>query len=174
MRKPVIYMAILRFLLKLPVLPLILIWRATAPRTYPHGRPFDIRGPLVIDGDTLFHDGRKIRIWGINAPEIGEASGPLAKRQLERLIAARSLHVVPRAHDVYGRLVAQVLAGRGDIGQQMVASGFALSRDAKYDKDESCARRAAAGLWRHGGISDPGTWRKRSRSRFMDPQQRGD
>lgn len=167
-------MAFLRLLLKLSVLPLILIWRATAPRTYPHGRPFDIRGPLVIDGDTLFHDGRKIRIWGIDAPEIGEASGPLAKRQLERLIAARSLHVVPRAHDVYGRLVAQVLAGRGDIGQQMVASGFALSRDAKYDKDEGCARRAATGLWREGGIADPAIWRKGNGSRGREPQRRGD
>lgn len=167
-------MAFLRLLLKLPVLPVVLIWRATAPRTYPHGRPFDIRGPLVIDGDTLFHDGRKIRIWGIDAPEIGEASGPLAKRQLERLIAARSLHVVPRAHDVYGRLVAQVLAGRGDIGQQMVASGFALSRNAKYDKDEDCARRAATGLWREGGIADPAIWRKENGSRGREPQRRGD
>ncbi|MCW3782997.1 thermonuclease family protein [Defluviimonas salinarum] len=150
----------MKILFKILFFPVRLLWRATAPRRFPHGRPFDMRHPLVIDGDTLHHDGRKIRIWGIDAPEMGEAGGAAAKGRLESLLSRRQVHAVPRDTDVYGRIVAQLFCGRGDIGQAMVASGYAISRNRAYDRDEKRARKAKAGLWKRGGIADPAIHRR--------------
>lgn len=140
--------------------PIRLLWRATMPRRFPHGRPFDMRAPVIIDGDTVFHDGRRIRIWGIDAPEMSQPDGQAAKERLIRLCHRRHIHVVPRDTDIYGRTVAQLYCGRGDIGAAMVASGFAASASRAYAKIESKACRRKAGLWQSGPIPDPAAHRR--------------
>lgn len=150
-------------ILRLLAWPFRLLWRLTAQTSWPAGAPFNLRKPLVIDGDTLFHDGRKIRIWGIDAPEIGTAHGPAAKAHLDHLVKMRNIHVVPRDIDAYGRIVAQLFCGRGDIGRSMVEDGYAISRTRDYAGDERKARRKKLGLWARGGISDPAEDRRRAR-----------
>ena len=152
----------MRTILFILFLPLRLFWRLTMPRSFPHGKPFNMRDPLVIDGDSLWHEGRRIRIWGIDAPEIDQPGGQAAKAQLARLCRMRRIHVVPRDTDVYGRIVAQLYYGRGDIGQQMVASGYALARTRRYSRDERRAKRRPTGLWDGGCIEDPAGHRRRA------------
>lgn len=126
------------------------------------GAAFMIRKPLVIDGDTLFHAGHRIRLQGIDAPELTQKGGEDAKNQLIRLIGTSPLRVEPRGVDVYGRTVARVLAGRKDIGLAMVASGYAISKQPSYSSAERGARWGRKGMWSRGGISDPAAWRRRT------------
>lgn len=83
-----------------------------------------IKGPVlrVIDGDTfemiVTHIGKqnkynynnieKIRINGINAPEINSHAGKIAKKKLTQLIFSKTVQCFVQARDVYGRIVANV------------------------------------------------------------------
>lgn len=126
------------------------------------GAAFMIRKPLVIDGDTLFHEGTRIRLQGIDAPELAQAGGEDAKKHLIRLIGAGPVRVEPRGVDLYGRTVARVSRGPVDLGREMVASGYAISKDPSYSSAERGARWGRKGMWSRGGISDPAAWRRRT------------
>jgi hypothetical protein len=71
--------------------------------------PFDGRVVAVHDGDTIsvLHDGRalRVRLHGIDAPELGQAFGRPAKQFLSSLVFKRVVHVVPVDVDRYHRLV---------------------------------------------------------------------
>lgn len=126
------------------------------------GNAFVIRKPLVIDGDTLFHDGKRIRILGIDAPELDQKGGADAKNHLIRLVGSGMLQVEPQGTDKYGRIIARIMAGQIDLGQAMVAAGYALAQDRAYKGAERGARWGRKGLWSRGGISDPAAWRRRT------------
>lgn len=126
------------------------------------GNAFAIRNPLVIDGDTLFHDGKRIRILGIDAPESDQRGGADAKNHLIVLIGRGMVRIEPKGTDRYGRILARVLVGRIDIGKAMVVGGYALATDRDYKSAERSARWGRKGLWSRGGISDPAAWRRRT------------
>jgi micrococcal nuclease len=134
------------------------VWMASR-RT---ARAFMIRSPLAIDGDTLFSDGMKIRIFGIDAPEMDQPGGEEAKRKMAEMVKGRRIRVESVETDAYGRTVARVYAGASDLGAAMVAGGYALARCAPYRPAEARARRKSLGLWRNGGIEDPAAWRRRT------------
>jgi micrococcal nuclease len=82
----------------------------------------------VIDGDTFTLSGqsRRIRIWGLDAPEWNHQGGSAATSTLRALIAGKRLHCVIMDIDRYGRLVAQCLLPDGlDIAEAMIRSGVA-------------------------------------------------
>lgn len=127
---------------------------------------------VVIDGDTIYcrDINNKVRIHGIDAPEMGQGrQGHLSKAQLEKLIRGRSLILEHHAIDVYNRMVAKIYIGsvfRRDVGQAMVASGYAVSRCKPYRADEIAARNVGAGLFKRGGdIKDPAAHRRRKAAR---------
>ena len=146
--------------------PVVVFFLSRLLRRLPRGRaakPFDIPPAYVIDGDTLASGDMRIRIWGIDAPETGQRQGDAARRHMIRLIKGRNLRVEPRDLDKYGRVVARVLVEGQDIGETMVADGYAIAcTDVTkvYARAMRRARRSGAGLWRHGAIQDPGAWRK--------------
>lgn len=152
-------------LLRLLIWPIRMLWRATMPRSYPHGKPFYMSNPLVIDGDTVWFEGRKIRLWGMDAPEMGQRHGAAAKAELQRLLDFRRIYVIPMDTDKYGRIVAQIHCGRGDIGQTMVRRGYAVGWNGAYARDEKKARRRRRGLWRRGGISSPAAYRAKNKTK---------
>jgi len=100
------------------------------------GRDIWVRVARVYDGDTFRStDGRKIRLLGINAPEIahgtepGQPLGRRARAALIRLAAGRAVRlkqdVVRR--DTYGRLLAQVYLQDGRwINGLLVSAGLAF------------------------------------------------
>lgn len=66
----------------------------------------------VIDGDTFevyrkVGNTRRIRLAGVNAPELYQFGGLKAKARLKKLIEGRTVTIVPKARS-YGRLVANV------------------------------------------------------------------
>lgn len=64
----------------------------------------------IHDGDTLYLYGLKpaIRLWGIDAPEVGEMGAQLATDALTKLTKEKRISYIPIDTDKYGRIVARV------------------------------------------------------------------
>lgn len=91
---------------------------------------YDFSGEVsrVVDGDTFWISGvtTRIRVWGLDAPEIGQAGGAAATAHLNRLIAGRVVQCRQKDVDRYGRLVGQCFTADGrDVAAAMIASGTA-------------------------------------------------
>ena len=124
------------------------------------GPSHDGHDPYVIDGDTIVSDGARIRLAGIDAPELSQPGGAEARSHLIRLIAGGAVRIEPLDTDRYGRMVARVHARCGDLGRLMVRNGYALSYyGAEYRSEELFARKKRAGLWAGPGISSPAAHR---------------
>lgn len=121
-------------------------------------------GPVrVIDGDTLDVGARRVRLYGIDAPELGQICtnpdgarwdcGSWVAREVRARLAGRPVRCAAVEQDHYGRSVARcALAGR-DIGRMLVQEGLALAYRKyamDYDLDEKGAAVAGRGL--HGTL----------------------
>jgi endonuclease YncB( thermonuclease family) len=122
----------------------------------------------VYDGDTLrLEDGRKVRLVGVNTPELGrgkadEANALQARDLLERLVnrSGGSVRVCQdaEASDRYGRLLAHLYdRDAKSINRELLAQGAGylitvppnLKNQGCYKGAESEARRDRKGVWRH-------------------------
>ncbi len=92
------------------------------------------RTDCVVDGDTFWFRGEKIRIADIDAPEVSpprcqrEADlGESATRRLQALLNAGPFTLVAgaRDQDQYGRKLRNVLRGGRSIGEVLIAEGLA-------------------------------------------------
>lgn len=69
----------------------------------------------------------KIRVHGIDAPEICQALGSASRDALKRRVLGQRVTVHGRRRDDYGRLLARIELNGEDTGQWMVAQGMAWS-----------------------------------------------
>ncbi|RIK97855.1 MAG: nuclease [Proteobacteria bacterium] len=90
-----------------------------------------VRVSCVIDGDTAWVEGEKIRISGIDAPEIEGRCGferelaERAKRRLSELLSSQPFTVARSGTDRYGRTLATLyLRDSGDVGAVMTREGL--------------------------------------------------
>jgi endonuclease YncB( thermonuclease family) len=88
----------------------------------------------VVDGDTFWIGGEKVRIAGIDAPETHpsrcEYEAKLGNAATEKLRAllnggAVTMTAIDRDRDVYGRLLRNVAVNGQDVGEAMVSAGVA-------------------------------------------------
>ena len=88
----------------------------------------------VVDGDTIWMKGEKIRIADIDAPETHDPRcasekelGDQATLRLQQLLnnGAASLQPIDRDRDRYGRLLRLVLVDGESVGDTLVAEGLA-------------------------------------------------
>ena len=89
----------------------------------------------VVDGDTIYLAGQKIRIAGIDAPETHDfrcASeldlGERASSRLQALLnsgGAVTLTSIDRDEDKYGRKLRNVAVSGADVGETLVSEGMA-------------------------------------------------
>lgn len=79
---------------------------------------------LAVDGDTIRADGMRIRLWGIDAPEMSEVLGPRSKAVLQSVLdSSMPVTCYEMGRDRYGRIVARCLDAQGyDIGCTMIAA----------------------------------------------------
>lgn len=86
----------------------------------------------VTDGDTIRDGNLRVRLWGIDAPELDTRRGPASRAHLRQLIDGKTVACDPRDTDRYGRTVAVCYLPDGrDLACEMVRAGMA--RDwAKY------------------------------------------
>jgi endonuclease YncB( thermonuclease family) len=125
--------------------------------------PFRIKNAYVIDGDTLARGDWRIRIYGMDAPEADQAGGTEATEYMRTLVDGKTLHILPKDVDIYGRLVARVRTGQYDVGAEMVRSGHAVATvdfTRVYSGAERSAKKSRNGLWKQGAIGDPKAWRE--------------
>lgn len=127
------------------------------------------RVQYVHDGDTLIlDDRRKVRLIGIDTPELGRDGRPdqpwavAARDALRRLLANHGSRVQLRfdqeRHDRYGRLLAHLYLMDGrSVEAWLLEQGLALQlvvppntgNLACYRRAEQAARQARRGLWSH-------------------------
>lgn len=122
----------------------------------------------VVDGDTLVIGRRRIRIAGIDAPELGqlcgrepasERCGQRAREALRALLADRTVTCRVTGRDRWGRGLAACEVGGLDIGAALVRAGWAVGyRD--YATEERLARAESTGLWA-SPFERPADWRRR-------------
>jgi len=88
----------------------------------------DARVSKILDGDTftLSGESRRIRVWGLDAPEWDQQGGSNATATLRSLISGKTLRCNVLDIDRYGRLVGQCFLPDGrDIAAEMIRSGAA-------------------------------------------------
>jgi endonuclease YncB( thermonuclease family) len=137
-------------------------WTPQAPIT---GRPF------VIDGDTVDIAGTRVRLEGIDAPELEQsctdakgqswACGRVAARELKSHIGNRDVTCTPTAVDRYRRVLAVCSLSGSDVNAWMVRQGWAMAYGygGGYHAQQDEARAARRGIWA-GSFVPPGEWRK--------------
>lgn len=132
-----------------------------------------IIGPArVIDGDTLQVADRRIRLYGIDAPEMAQTCrdhagapwrcGEAAAMALESLTEGRVVMCEDRGLDRFGRTLG-ICGTRdtADIGAWLVGSGWAVAYEGRarvYRAEEQAAEGAKRGLW-GGSFERPSDWR---------------
>ena len=153
------------------LIPVLLLLSACAPQT-----PSVMGRASVIDGDTLEIHDRRIRLWGVDAPEgrqscdgAGGAAyrcGQAAANRLDRHLEGKVVSCFKEAADRYGRMVARCEVDGEDVGAWLVGQGLAVrySRYAgnAYRTEEAAAREARAGVWA-GRFAPPEDWRRAQR-----------
>lgn len=141
----------------------------------------DITGSArVVDGDTLEIAGQRIRLHGIDAPEIRQTckAGGVTWRCGERAtlalfgrIGRNEVRCKELYRDRYRRVLAICYADGDDLGRWMVREGWAVAsrrHSDRYITAESEARAAGRNLWR-GRFILPWDWRRGKR--LGDPDE---
>ncbi|SHI38866.1 thermonuclease family protein [Wenxinia saemankumensis] len=124
----------------------------------------------VVDADTIDVGGARVRLFGIDAPELSQicgesgatwACGTWAASEARRRWEGQEARCEPLDTDRYGRIVARCHVGSDDIARVMVAEGIALAyRDYSwdYDLEEKQAATLGRGLW-SGAFESPAEYR---------------
>jgi len=140
------------------------------------GSAFAFTGPVtrVSDGDTITvqspsGDHVKVRLYGIDTPESQQTFGSQATRFTKSKVMHRTVRIVEKDVDRYGRSVALVYTEDGELlNQQLVENGLAWVYD-RYCKIDQCsswvamqdsARGNKVGMWQDPEIIAPWDFRK--------------
>jgi endonuclease YncB( thermonuclease family) len=124
----------------------------------------------ISDGDTIGSSSIKMRLYGIDAPELKQSCkdangksykcGQTAKAFLQSLVTDSTI-CVTQNKDKYGRLIAVCYNGDQDINAKMVKNGHAVaytrySND--YVSEERYAKSNKLGIWQ-GKFTEPERYR---------------
>ena len=139
--------------------------------------------PKIIDGDTVHIGNKKIRLEGIDAPEIKQQCkkpfltislrigfqfnkdykcGVTAKIKLKDKINISKIKCISLSKDRYKRFLATCYKDKINLNKWMVRNGYAVayrrySKD--YVSDENYAKENKLGIW-EGSFMRPEKWRK--------------
>jgi endonuclease YncB( thermonuclease family) len=122
----------------------------------------------VVDGDSLEVGGRRVRLLGIDAPELDQscrraaetyACGREAQRALGTLIEGHTVSCTTKRKDRYERFLATCRTADRNLNLAMVEEGWAVA-SGNHERAEASARAAGRGLWA-GEFERPGDWRAR-------------
>ncbi len=112
----------------------------------------------AIDGDSLIVAGTKVRLFGIDAPELNQncqrdgetwACGKAAKEQLAALIVGTQVDCKRVSTDSYGRAVSTCQAGSEDLNRVMVENGLATAYreySLAYEGEDAQAKSKGLGM----------------------------
>lgn len=123
----------------------------------------------VHDGDSITvlapgNEQIKVRLEGIDAPELKQPFSQQSKQALSDLVFGKPVVLQVTGKDRYKRTLAVVMVGAVNVNLEMVKRGFAWRFD-KYSKDptllaaQNAARGERRGLWRDPSPVAPWAWR---------------
>ncbi len=139
--------------------------------------------PRILDGDTININKYKIRLEGIDAPEIEQQCkrnylkvssiigftlrksyfcGEISKKRLEKKIDYSKIKCISSTKDKYNRYLATCYKGNINLNKWMVKNGYAVAYkrySKKYLRDEKHAKENKQGIW-NGTFIRPEKWRK--------------
>ena len=136
--------------------------------------PFEAKVIAVYDGDTITvrtDETIKIRLDGIDAPELKQPFGQASKQALSGLVFGQVVTVKPGKKDRYGRLLARVEIAGKDASLTMVETGMAhwyeqyAKRDTQLQSAQTQAKTARRGLWSDPNVQPPWEFRKRPQTK---------
>ncbi|MBR2656326.1 MAG: thermonuclease family protein [Loktanella sp.] len=151
----------------LKIMTLLALMLASAAHANPAGT---IR---VIDADTIDVGGDRVRLFGLDAPEIGQPCvlggqtidcGRWVSDLVKARFEGRNARCTTRDIDRYGRQVATCDVDGVDMGSVIVTEGWAIAYrrySEIYDLDEKAAAVAGRGLWA-AAMDDPEAYRAAS------------
>jgi endonuclease YncB( thermonuclease family) len=132
--------------------------------------------PQIVDADTVYIGQTKIRLQGVDAPEMDQVClnatgkpwtcGIDARAALQRHSDGRSWLCRTSGVNRYGRDLGTCYVGNEDINDWLVREGWALAfrrYSMVYVPDEERARNSRKGLWQ-GAFVAPWDWRHRGAS----------
>jgi len=140
-----------------------------------HGRVVGVHDGdslTLLDQDNIQH---KIRVDGIDAPELRQPFGRAAKQGLADIAAGKDAMASCAKSDRYGRQVCQVHVGESDVGLVQLRNGLAwmfrrygheLRTECRrqYIEAEQEAKLTLRGLWTDPEPVPPWAWRAARRS----------
>ena len=139
--------------------------------------------PKIVDGDTVYINNYKIRLEGIDAPEMKQKCkreklkissiigytfyedyycGEYSKANLETKVKGSNIKCISFTKDRYKRYLAKCFKGEINLNRWMVRNGHAVAYrrySKEYIPDEDFARENKLGLWQ-GKFFKPEKWRK--------------
>ena len=139
--------------------------------------------PKIVDGDTIYINNYKIRLEGIDAPEIKQKCkkeklkissiigytfyedyycGEHSKENLEAKVKGSNIKCISFTKDRYKRYLAKCFKGEINLNRWMVRNGQAVAYrlySKEYIPDEDFAKENKLGLWQ-GKFLKPEKWRK--------------
>ena len=114
----------------------------------------------VVDGDTIYLDGEKIRFTGIDTPELKqtcineaviESCGVTAREILVDKVGDNKVTCISEGKDQYKRTLAECFVNNESLSKYLVRRGYAFAYR-KYSKkfilDEDYAKTNRIGMWK--------------------------
>ena len=113
----------------------------------------------IVDGDTIYLNGEKIRFTGIDTPElkqtclkegIKDLCGIKAKQILIDKIGNNNVKCISEGKDQYKRTLAECFVNNDSLSSYLVRSGYAFvyrRYSKKFIPDEDFARINKIGMW---------------------------
>ena len=120
----------------------------------------------VSDGDSLRINDRRVRLRGIDAPELEQKCGRLetidcgrkSRDHLRKLVRSSSVACEGWEVDQFDRLLVDCRAGQMNLNREMVRSGWATAYG-DFEPEEDEARGNKRGIWAFEFIP-PRDWRR--------------
>ena len=113
----------------------------------------------VVDGDTIYLNGDKIRFSGIDTPELKQtcikagfivSCGVTAKEILIEKISDNKVECISEGKDQYKRILAECFVNDESLSSYLVRSGYAFAYrrySKKFIPDENYAKANQIGMW---------------------------
>ena len=135
-------------------------------------RIYNARVSYIYDGDTLWvrpvegGRSRKLRIEGIDAPEICQQGGVASRDALRQRLLGQMVTVHEHSRDTYGRPLVDLAFGSENVAAWMVSEGWAWSYrwrsdEGPFARQEAYARAKRRGIFDETGVEEPRVFRQR-------------
>ena len=130
---------------------------------------FQAKVTAVTDGDTvkIEYENKiiKVRLAGIDTPELKQEFGLEAKKALEERVLNKKVYIDGDKKDRYGRLIADIKIGSRWINKELIGEGYAwhykqYSKNQELTESESNAKKEAKGLWISHNPVPPWSYRR--------------